>query len=59
MTLTLIYVVSFGTWQYIVEGFAGDTWLGQDYPCSDTAIAAARNASGRQYLNPSETQEIY
>lgn len=60
MTLTLIYVVSFGSWQFIVEDHNDQPLaLGKDYPCSNTAIKAARNATGRQHLTPSETQEIY
>ena len=60
MSLTLIYVVSFGSWQYIAEGKRDDeTYLGKDFACSDTALAAARNATGRPYLSITETQEIY
>ncbi len=60
MSLTLIYVVSFGSWQYIAESNRNDeTFLGKDYPCLDTALAAARNATGRPYLSITETQEIY
>tara|TARA_S200000501_G_scaffold9340_1_gene8391 strand:+ start:1385 stop:1543 length:159 start_codon:yes stop_codon:yes gene_type:complete len=52
--------VSFGSWQYIAESNRNDeTFLGKDYPCLDTALAAARNATGRPYLSITETQEIY
>ena len=57
MQLTIIYVLAFGSWQFIVEDINDPdaVLLGKDFACQDECVAAA----GRPHLAITETQEIY
>lgn len=61
MQLTIIYVLAFGSWQFIVEDINDPdaVLLGKDFACQDECVAAARRMTGRPHLAITETQEIY